>query len=484
MKVLLMTPPYHCGMIESAGVWLPLGLTYIAGELKKVPNCEVIIYDSMSLWHTYEEVARVLEEVKPDLLGISAITAFITDALKVCRIAKQLNPRVITVLGNVHPTFMYEEVLQFPEVDFVVRGEGEITFRELVECLKEADDPSKVKGLAFKREGKVLLTENRPLFPYLDQLKPAWELLDWKIYTYFPKPDSVLAIASSSRGCFSSCAFCSQRLFWNSTWRARSPENFVGELEYLAKNFGVNVVMLSDELPNGDKKRWERVLDLLIEKDLGIELLIETRADLILRDEDLLEKYKKAGISHIYVGVESVDPEVLIRYNKGIEVNTSKRALELINSYDIVTETSFVVGLPDESEERLQKTLELAKLYNPDMCFFIPLTPWPYTSMFQEYRDYIQHTDWSKYNLVDPVILPEKWKSLEDFKKSLMFYTTQFFLYKFSTLESLSPFKKEFMINLIKLLAKNSYLRELFLKTFFKKPLKTTSLIYKIIKGA
>lgn len=469
MKVLLMTPPYHCGMIESAGVWLPLGLVYLAGEVRKIKDVEVIIYDAMSLYHNYEDISKVIEREKPDILGISAITASINDSLKVCALAKRIYPPIKTVLGNVHPTFMYNEVLNSDIVDFVVIGEGEITFKELVLCLKERGDPAKVKGIAFKRESQIILTPARELIQDLDNLTPAWDLLPWDIYTYFPKENSRLAIVSSSRGCLSSCSFCSQRLFWKGTWRGRSPKNFVDELEKLAKYYQVNVVMLSDELPNADKLRWQKILDLLIERNLGIELLIETRADHIVRDEDILEKYKRAGISHIYVGVESVDPQVLVKYNKGINPNISKKAIDLINDYDIVSETSFVVGLPEENEENLGKTLELAKIYNPDMCFFIPLTPWPYTSMFETYKEYIQHTDWSKYNLVDPVILPKNWLNLESFKKALMHYTTEFFLYKFSQISQLSSFKKEFMLNLIKLLAKNSYLKDLFLKTFFQR---------------
>ena len=468
MKVILMTPPYHCGMIESAGVWLPLGLVYIAGELKKIPGLEVIIYDAMSLYHTYEDIARFLEEERPDIIGISAITASFYSALEVCRIAKELSENTFTVLGNVHPTFMYEEALKHKEVDVVVIGEGEITFRELVEALINKEDLSKVKGIAYRKEGQIVKTPDRDFLVNLDELTPAWDLVDWKIYTYFPKENSRLAIVSSSRGCFSECAFCSQRLFWKGSWRARSPENFVNELELLAKKYGVNVVMLSDELPNRDKNRWEKILDLLIERDLGMELLIETRADHIVRDEDILEKYKKAGVTHIYVGVESASPEVLKEYNKNLEVEISLKALRLINQLDIVSETSFVVGLPEETKESLKNTFEMALIYDPDMCFFIPLTPWPYTPIYEKYRDFIQHEDWSQYNLVDPVIKPKGWNSLKEFKLDLIEYTSRFFLYKFENLHKLTPFKRKFMIDLINLLIKNSYLRERFKEKFSK----------------
>ncbi len=458
LRVLLATPPYHCGMLEAAGGWLPLGLVYLAGEVRRRGH-EIAIYDAMTLFHSWEDIARVLEDFRPDVLGIGAITATVNDALKFCALAKEISPGVVTVLGNVHPTFMSEGVLSSGAVDFVVRGEGEITFAELVDCLAAGGDPSRVVGLSFLKDGALFHTPDRPFIRDLDRLRPAWDLLDWSIYTYHPRPGSRLAIVSSSRGCISQCLFCSQRLFWRGDWRARSPENFVAELEFLREHYGVDVVMISDEYPTKDRNRWERILDLLIERDLGLEILMETRVDDIIRDEDLMEKYRAAGVSHIYVGVEAPDQKRVDAYRKHIRVEDSRRALEIINRADIISETSFVVGTPDETPENLRATLELAKFYDPDMAFFLPLTPWPYTPMYERYREHIEVHDWSMYNLVEPVIRPEA-MSRDELRRLLFSFTAEFFKHKLLNLKRMTPFKRGFMLRVLDLMVERSYLSE------------------------
>ena len=135
-KVMLITPPYHSGVVESAGTWLNLGFVYIAGSLRNA-GYDVEIYDAMSYFHNYAEITKRIEAYKPDVVAATAITATINDCIEVCKLSKQINPEVITVLGNVHPTFMWKEILNeyHTYVDYIVRGEGEITLPELLDCL-------------------------------------------------------------------------------------------------------------------------------------------------------------------------------------------------------------------------------------------------------------------------------------------------------------------------------------------------------------
>ena len=320
-------------------------------------------------------------------------------------------------------------------------------------------NPEKIAGISFVKDGRVFHTKDRSFIVDLDELSPAWDLLDWSLYTYHPRPGSRLAVVSSSRGCISQCLFCSQRLFWRGNWRARSAERFVAELEYLRRYYNVDVVMISDEYPTKDRNRWERILDLLIERDLEIEILMETRVDDIIRDEDIMEKYKKAGVSHIYVGVESPDQKRVDEYGKNVKVEDSKRALDIINQADIISETSFVLGTPDETLDNIRATLELAKFYNPDMAFFLPLTPWPYTSLYQKYFEFIEVHDWSYYNLVEPVIKP-KTMNREELKRLLLSSTAEFFKFKIQNINKMTSIKKDFMIKVLKLIIERSYLSQ------------------------
>jgi anaerobic magnesium-protoporphyrin IX monomethyl ester cyclase len=459
-KILFITPPYHCGVLESAGRWLPLNFVYLAGSLQKA-GYEVAIYDAMVKFHNYPEIRNYLENSPADVVATTAYTAMINDALQVLKLAKEVNPSVITLLGGIHPTFCFEEILQENHsfVDYIIRGEGEETIIELVNCLSAGDDPVKVSGIAFRQEGKIVSTAERSFVADFDSLPMAWDLIDWRDYTFRTKPGSILAMVSSSRGCTQGCTFCSQRLFWKQSWRARKPENFVIELEYLNKKYGIDVVMLSDEVPTLDRARWERILDLLIAKKMDMELLMETRVDDILRDKDILHKYKKAGVLHIYVGVESASQETLDRFHKNLKIEQSAEAIELINQQEIISETSFVLGMPEDTPESIKKTIELAQYYNPDMAFFLAIAPWPYSEIYPELKPYIQVFDYSKYNLVNPVVKPKQ-MTLEELNRALLNAFRTFYIRKFSQLEQISKFKKDYLLAVAKLFVEHSYLAQ------------------------
>ncbi|MBI5025887.1 MAG: cobalamin B12-binding domain-containing protein [Nitrospirae bacterium] len=455
-KVMLITPPYHSGVVESAGTWLNLGFVYIASSLREA-GYDVYLYDAMSYFHDYTEITKRIETHKPDVVATTAITASINDCLEICRLSKEINPAIVTIIGNVHPTFCWEEILKkhHNNVDYIVRGEGELTLPELLDCHFSGGDALKVKGIALLAEDRAVATPSREYIVNLDALRPAWDLVDWEIYSYRPKENSILAIVSSSRGCNQQCSFCSQQLFWSRKWRSRSPENFVSEIEYLHETYGVNVVMMPDETPTFDRIRWEKILDLLVKRRMDVELLMETRVEDIIRDQDILWKYKEAGIAHIYVGVESTSQETLNRFKKDIKVEESRLAISLINKEDIISETSFVLGMPEDTKKSINTTVELAKYYNPDMAFFLAITPWPYAEIYRELEPYIEIKDYSKYNLIEPIVKPAS-MTINELKDELNRATRLFYMDKFLKLNKMSSFKRDYMLATMRLLMEHS----------------------------
>lgn len=459
-KVLLITPPYHCGVLEAAGTWLPVGFVTIAGVLRKA-GFEVEIYDAMAKFDGMREIEARISETKPDFVGTGAYTATVNAAIDVLQATKRINPATITLLGGVHPTFCWQEILEKDSqaVDFVIRGEGEITTAELLECLVKNGDPSRVLGVAFKKENEIICTPDRPFVEDLDSLPAAWDLIEWPLYSFRTRPGSTLAIVSTSRGCSSKCTFCSQRLFWKECWRARTPESVVAELEYLNKEYGVDVAMFSDETPTLERKRWEKLLDLLIERDLDVRILMETRVSDLLRDEDIMDKYAKAKVLHVYTGVESASQETLDRFHKDIKIEESKKAIDLINKAGIISETSLILGMPEDTHKSIQATVRLAEHYNPDMCFFLAIAPWPYSEIYEELKPYIKVFDYSKYNLVVPIVEP-RGMSLGELNQELLKAFGTFYMHKFSKLDEMSKFKKNYMIAVARLFAEHSYLSD------------------------
>lgn len=461
-RILFITPPYHCGVVEVAGRWVPLTFVYLAGEVRKA-GYEPLIYDAMTKRVGFAEIESKIAEVKPDYVATSAITSTTPDALKILKIAKEVNPDIITILGGVHPTFMYKEALLNGYVDYVVRGEGERTLVELLDALENTkaelqERLGKVKGIAYKYGHNVVTTPPRPLIKDLDSLTTAWDLLDWEDYKYFVVPKSRLGAVSTSRGCSHACTFCSQQKFWHRNWRARQPENVVSEMEFLLKKYGVNVVLFPDEHPTYDRQRWEKLLDLLIEKELGVYILMETRAEDIVRDADILHKYRQAGVIHIYIGVEATNQETLDLIKKEVDVETGIKALKLIDQHGMISETSFILGFPQETPQSIKTTLELANYYNPDFAHFLTLAPWPYADIYEEMKPYIAEKDYRKYNLIDPVIKPEK-MTLQEVDKAIIDCYHSFYMRKFKELITMpDSFKKRYILHSMKLIMKSSFI--------------------------
>lgn len=457
-RVLLVTPPYHSGVVESAGTWLPLGLLYVGGALRQA-GFDVVLYDAMTKFHTLDDIRETIRRERPDAVMVSCITATVVDGIEVCRVAKE-ELSCLTVLGGTHPSFMWQQILEeSAEVDAIVRFEGEEAAPELLRAWPHQEQLDKVQGIAWRRNGTPHATAFRPFIQDLDTLAPAWDLVPWKEYSYRPKDGSVLAVVSSSRGCRQHCSFCSQRLFWKESWRGVSPECFVHQLEHLRDVYGVDVVMIADEIPSLDRQRWERILDLLIDRQVGTSILLETRVDDIVRDEDILPRYRAAGIEHVYVGVESVNQSTLDLFKKDLKIEQSKRAIELINAHEMISETSFVMGMPDETAEEMARTIELSKYYDPDMAFFLAITPWPYAELWPSVQQHVITHDYRKYNLVEPVVKPVA-MSVDEVREMLFRGFRDFYSDKMHRMNTMPEWKREFMKKLMHLLMEHSYLRD------------------------
>jgi len=461
-RVLLITPPYHCGVVESAGRWPNLAFIYIAGELRAA-GFDVAIYDAMSEFHGYEEIRGRIEEVRPRYVGATAITATMHDAVRVLRLAKEIDGSTVTFAGGVHPTFCFDEVLREngDAVDYCVIGEGEYTAPDLLSAIRDGGRIESVPGIAYRAGSRIVRTLPRPLIEDLDALHAAWDLVNWDDYPLYFIDDSRVAVLSSSRGCIHACSFCSQHKFWQGTYRERDPVRFTDEIENLHRTYGANVFFLGDEYPTRNAERWDRILDLLIAKDLPIHLLIETHVDDILRDRDRLRKYRKAGILFIYTGVEAASPGRLETFKKDISFEKSREAIRLIKAADMISESSLILGMPDETSQSVSETLELAKLYDADYMHFLMIAPWPYADLYRELEPYIEEYDYSKYNLVQPIIRPRNMTRGEVFNEILRCYR-EYYMWKLPQFLTgdMDELKRRCLLKGMKAILENSFLKD------------------------
>ena len=462
LKILLVTSPYRCWGVQVVGAWPPLHLAYLAGAAREA-GAAPQIYDAMNKSHDFADIRAEIERSRPDcvisydyLPVTGAIsTAALPDALEILRLAKEIDPRIVTIVGGPHPTFLPAEVLESADnaVDYVLLGEGEMTLQALLPALRDGT-AAQVAGIAYRAAGKTVINRRREQKRELEELAPAWDLLEWDLYNYWVAPGGRMASILTTRGCEMHCSFCSQRLFWRGSWRARSPEHVLEEIVMLRRQYGVTVFTLIDAYPTRDRVRWERLLDLLIAQDLGVSLLIETRVEDIVRDADILHKYRAAGVVHIYMGAESGDDDVLNSLNKGVEMRTTRTALALLRREGIITEASFMIGFPHETWDSIERTIQAAIELNPDVAVFPIVTPWPYTPMYREMKDRIRVFDYARYNLVTPIVEPYD-MSIEEVGEALAGCYMAFYSHKMREIGALEDgYKKEYLTSALRLMMK------------------------------
>ncbi len=209
-----------------------------------------------------------------------------------------------------------------------------------------------------------------------------------------------------ARGCPFTCSFCSQWKFWRD-YRIRDPKRVVDEIETLQRDHGVGFFILADEEPTINKKKFVAFCQELIDRKLDILWGINTRVTDILRDEELLPFYRKAGLIHVSLGTEAAAQLKLDLFNKETTVAQNKRAVELLRDAGIVVEAQFIVGLENETAETLEETYRMAQDWKPDLANWSMYTPWPFSDLFKELGDKVEIFDYEKYNFVTPIIRPQ-----------------------------------------------------------------------------
>ncbi|SIT69719.1 anaerobic Mg-protoporphyrin IX monomethyl ester oxidative cyclase [Ectothiorhodosinus mongolicus] len=408
MRILFVHPNYHSGGAEIAGKWSPAWVAYLAGYLKSNGYDDYIFVDAMTDEISDEDLRKIFAHENPDVICCTSVTPAIYKAEETLKIAKEVCPNAVTLLGGIHATFMFQQVLtEAPWIDAIIRGEGESITLEVVQAIDAGRWPecrNEIKGIAFNDDDKVIATPAAPTIRDVDSIIPDWGILEWKKYIYIPLGVPV-ATPSMSRGCPFTCSFCSQWKFWRD-YRVRDPKKVVDEIEILMKDHGVGFFILADEEPTINKAKFVEFCEELIDRDLGILWGINTRVTDIMRDEDLLPFYRKAGLVHISLGTEAAAQMNLDTFVKETTVAQNKRAIELLRNAGIVTEAQFIVGLDNETPETLEETFRMCMDWNPDMANWAMFTPWPFSDLYNDVKDKVEIFDFEKYNFVTPIMKP------------------------------------------------------------------------------
>ena len=400
MKVMLINPPDTASKYKFIGlVAPPLGIGYIAAVLEE-NDIEVKIIDGAALEMSWEEYEEEVYKYSPDIIGITAVTPAISQALKAAKIAKESCPDSHVVLGGYHPTFTYKELLKNDFIDLIILGEGEYTMLELARAVENGTDLREVKGIATSE----FITPARPIIEDLDELPfPARHLLPMDKYKILNMKLTTGTLISG-RGCPHRCSFCSSAAMHGHNLRMRSAGNIVDEMEHLINDHDAEMIAFMDDTFTINRKRVEEVCNEIKERDLDFYWGATARADTL--SENILKKMRDSGCITLFVGVESADQQNLDNLNKKVSIDRIKKTFELTRQLNVRTIASAVLGMPGDTRQSIEKTINFVKNLNPSYAIFSLATPYPGTDFYvnASKQNLIKVNDWSKYTLLIPVL--------------------------------------------------------------------------------
>jgi len=395
MNVLLANPK-SVSVFESFGlVFPPLGLMYIAAAAEKA-GFSVTFED----FFVSRNKPAHFDFQHYDVVGITSDTRRFPGALEIARSAKQQGCTV--VMGGPHPAFVDEDVLKKKYADFIVKGEGEITFPELLSTIRDRGDFSRVKGIRYLDRGEVVRTGDRELIEDLDSLPfPARHLVDMNLYKRFGiryGGKRSVAVLSTSRGCPNECSFCVSPQLYGRRWRSRSPGSVVAEIEDVYHNYGFRAVAFCDDNFTVSPKRVKEICSLIIEKKLDVWWWSLSSTGTLVRNEDMVEMMAQSGAKTVYIGVESPNPDTLKEFNKNVKADTASRAVALLKRHNIEVFASYILGGINDDVKAILRTMRFARSLDTSVAQFSILTPYPGTLLFHKLRDSLRHRKWHLYD--------------------------------------------------------------------------------------
>ncbi|MEE9377437.1 MAG: radical SAM protein [Candidatus Lokiarchaeia archaeon] len=408
-RILLIKPNFHAGNTDTHFARFdvpPLGLSSIASYLDDL-DVDVEIFDAKIKNLSYKKIRSEIKKFDPDIVGISVfISAAIYTSYDIAKMVKEINPNCTVVFGNHHPTHFPKETLEVDEVDIVVRGEGELTFRELI--IKGS--PENVKGISYRSNGIIIHNPDRDFMKDIGTLRyPARNLIKNNKYRTL---SITLETIEASRGCPYNCKFCTTPGFYKSTWRPRPVEKIITELKLISRNRKITDILFVDDNFTADTKRIEKLCERIIEckknKEINdFKFFAEARVDSVAKAPQMVKKMADAGFWILCVGIESTSAEILKEMKKSLTFNKTLRALKIMHENNIFIIGNLIIGYNlNATEEEIKKEMDFIKKLKIDLVDYKILTPYPGTEIRKELeeKNLILSNDWSKYIFITPVI--------------------------------------------------------------------------------
>lgn len=394
-RVLLIKPSGRHGISFAFDI-IPTGLEYIAAYIENYVNEVNIIDLEMEPKPIQQTIERYLDMLNPDLVGISMSATEHSEGLEIANISRKRG--IATVLGGYHPTAIPDELLSHPQVDFIVRGEGELIFKEL--AIK--GNAKGIRGISYKDGNEIIHNTDRDFIEDLDSLPfPARHLRRYKYYLSLAKGKEHDVI-TTSRGCWGRCSFCCEPTMSNSHQRYRSPENVMDEILEIVKYHDGKPLSIEITDPHfmGKPELVERLCDLLAGHKLDIGFIAKVRPDSMAKHPEVVRKMIAVGIANFEMGIESPNMRDLNNTSKGVRPGIHVTAVNNIKKWGGSAGGTFVIGLPDQTEEEILQFPAYAKELGIVSSAFGIATPYPDTKFYEDLdaEGLIFETDWNRFD--------------------------------------------------------------------------------------
>ncbi|MDD5650612.1 MAG: radical SAM protein [Candidatus Nanoarchaeia archaeon] len=467
MRVLFVCPPTsqeeRYGKLKDIGTLHPsLGVAYIAAYSESKGH-EVKVIDSEAMNYNFEDIKRIILEFKPDVIGMQTFCTNLSKCYKVAEIAKSLNKDIKIILGGAQATLSPNDLIKQENIDFIIYGEAEISFNNLLDTIKNKGDYKKVNGLVWKNKNKIITNKPQELIKDISILPlPARHLFPMEKYHSSAnlRGKHTLNIMTS-RGCPFRCAYCSGHLTFGKTHRYNSTENIIKELKELTTKYHADSIQFYDETFTANRARVMELCDALIKEKIKISWSCFTRVNLV--DEELLIKMKQAGCYLIFFGLESGVQRLLNLIKKDITLEQQEKAVKLCKKVGIEVWGSFILALPTETIEDAKQTIDWAKKLDIDYVQFPICTPFPGTELYEicKKTGKILNENWENFLTWDEIVYVPENRSIDEIKKTVKQAYRTFYLRPHITIKR--------ALQLRKLPAKNIYkMLKAGMITFFK----------------